>query len=103
MRVDENSEFELTNASLDHLQVKLVKGSAVLEVTGSDDMELAIGINTPQADAVIIKGGIYRFNVLPNETTEILVRKGRVLLGRGLASEVKGGRKVIVDRSRQIE
>jgi hypothetical protein len=103
MRVDENSEFELMDASLDHLQVKLVKGRAVVEVAGADGMELAIGINTPQANAVIIKGGIYRFNVLPNETTEILVRKGRVLLGGGMASEVKGGRKVIIGRGGVIE
>ncbi len=98
MRLDENSEFELTDASLDQLQVELVKGSAIVEVTGADDVELSIGINTPQVNALIIKGGIYRFNVLPNETTEILVRKGRVLFGKGLTEMVKGGKKVIIGR-----
>jgi hypothetical protein len=59
---------------------------------------LSIGINTPQTDALIIKGGIYRFNVLPNETTEILVRKGRVLFGKGVANKIKGGQKVTIGR-----
>jgi FecR protein len=98
MRVGENSEFELADASLDNLLIKLVKGSAVLEVTGAEGMELAIRINTPQADALIVRGGIYRFNVLPSELTEILVRKGRVLLGSGIPTEVKGGKKVLVGR-----
>lgn len=102
MRVDENSEFEMTDASLDELFVKLVKGSAVVEVTGADDVELSIGINTPQADALIIKGGIYRFNVLPNKTTEILVRKGRVLFGKGMTSKIKGGQKVIIGRDGSV-
>jgi FecR protein len=102
MRVDENSEFELTDASLDNLVVRLVKGSAVVEVTGADDVELSIGINTPQTDALIIKGGIYRFNVLPNETTEILVRKGRVLFGKGVANKIKGGQKVTIGRGGSV-
>jgi hypothetical protein len=103
MRVDENSAFELIDASLDQLLVKLSKGSAVVEVTGADDVELSIGINTPQANALIIKGGIYRFNVLPNETTEILVRKGRVLYGKGLANKLKGGQKIIINRDGAVE
>jgi hypothetical protein len=103
MRVDENSEFELTDASLDNLQVRLIRGSAVVEATGSDDVELALKINTPQTEAMIVKGGIYRFNVLADETTEILVRKGRLFYGRGLASEVKGGRKVIIRRGGGVE
>jgi hypothetical protein len=103
MRLNENSEFELIDASLDNLLVKLFKGSAVLEVTGADDIPLAIGMTTPQATTVIVKGGIYRFNVLPNETTEVIVRKGRVLYGRGTASEIKGGRKALIRRGGNVE
>ncbi|HEX8844900.1 MAG TPA: FecR family protein [Pyrinomonadaceae bacterium] len=98
LRVDENSEFELANASLDNLLVRLLKGSAVVEATGGDGIKLAIGINTPQTEAVIIKGGIYRFNVRPDETTEILVRKGRLILVKGATTEIKGGQKVLVGR-----
>lgn len=99
MRVDENSEFELTSASLDNLLVKIVSGSAVLEVLGAPGMELALGINTPQAETLIIKGGVYRFNVLPNETTEILIRKGRLLYGKSQAATIKDGQKVLIGRA----
>jgi hypothetical protein len=98
MRVDENSEFELTDASLDNLLVKLVRGSAVVEVTGASEGELALAINTPQAETLIVKGGLYRFNVLPNETTEIRVRKGRALYGKAAPTKIKGGQKVLIRR-----
>jgi hypothetical protein len=100
MRVDENTEFVLTDVSLDNLRVRLVKGSALLEITGADDIKFEIGFSTPQTDVLIIKRGIYRFNALPNETTEILVRKGRALFGKGLLNEVKGGQKVLIGRNR---
>lgn len=100
MRVDENSEFELEDASLDNLRVKLVKGSAILEVTGADGVKLELRIITPQTDVLIIRRGIYRFNVLPNETTEVAVRKGRALYGKGLANQLKDGQKVLLERSR---
>jgi hypothetical protein len=96
MRVDENSEFQLADASLDNLLVKLIKGSAIVEVTGADGVQQSIAFSTPQVEATIIRGGIYRFNVLPNDTTEILVRKGRVLLDRGTPNEIKGGLKVTI-------
>jgi uncharacterized membrane protein YgcG len=98
MRVDENSEFELADASLDNLLVKLVRGSAVLEVTGASDVDLALAINTPQAETLIVKGGLYRFNVLPDETTEIRVRKGLAFYGKAAPTKIKGGQKVIIRR-----
>jgi hypothetical protein len=100
MRVDENSEFVLADGSLDNLRVKLLKGSALLEITGADSIKFEIGVSTPQTDALIIKRGIYRFNALPSETTEISVRKGRALFGKGLLNEVKGGQKVLIGRNR---
>ena len=54
MRVDENSEFELADASLDNLRVRLLRGSAVVEVTGVDNIELEIGIITPQTEVLVI-------------------------------------------------
>ena len=98
LRLDENSEFELTDASLDNLLVTLVRGSAVVEVTAASDVELALAINTPQAEALIVRGGIYRFNVMANGTTEILVRKGRVIYGTGTPTKIKGGQKVLFGR-----
>jgi len=95
MRLGENSEFELVNGSLDKLEVKLLRGTAIVEATGADDTELLINITTPHTKLAIIRHGLYRFNVVPEDATELIVRKGRVMLGDILHTKVKGGNKVI--------
>jgi hypothetical protein len=94
MRVGENSEFELSNNSLENLEVRLIRGTAIVEVTGADDEELFIGITTPHTRMSIIRRGLYRVNVVPGDTTELIVRKGRVIL-EGSHTKVKGGNKVV--------
>lgn len=100
LRVDENSEFMLTDSSLENLRVKLEKGSALVEATGDDYTALNIRFTLPQTEARIVKRGIYRFNVLPNGTTEIVVRKGRAFYDASAMNliniEVKEGHKVII-------
>lgn len=98
MRVGENSEFELANNSLENLEVRLVKGTAIVEVTGADDEELLIGITTPHARMSIVRRGLYRVSVVPGNTTELIVRKGRVML-EDSHTKVKGGNKVIFSNS----
>lgn len=98
LRVGENSEFELTDASLEHLRIKLLRGSAVIEVVGTDDTKLALAVETPQTSAVIAKRGIYRINVLPTGVTQVMVRKGRALVGT-TAEVIKGGKMVTVGRA----
>jgi hypothetical protein len=92
LRVAENSEFELTDNSLNNLQLKLVKGSAIVEATGTDNLRLQIGIVTKQSRFTIVRRGVYRINVLP-DSTELLVQKGRVLVD-GQLGMIKGGTKV---------
>lgn len=94
MRVGENAEFELADNSLNNLEVRLIKGTAIVEVTGVDDEELLIGITTPHARMSIIRRGLYRVSVVPGNTTELIVRKGRVML-EDSHTKVKGGNKVI--------
>lgn len=101
LRVDENSEFELTDASLEHLRIKLVRGSAIIEAVGADDIELAMEVLTPQTTVKIVKQGIYRINVLQTGATEVLVRKGRALVGP-TAEVVKGGDKITVSGGRML-
>lgn len=100
LRMDENSEFEFTDASLDNLRIKLVRGSIIVEASSADDIKLAIEISTPQTDATIVKGGLYRFNVLADGTTEIAVHKGLLLYGRGTQAKAKGGQKVLIGHGR---
>ena len=94
MRIGENSEFELANNSLENLEVRLIRGTAIVEVTGADDEELFIGITTPHTRLSIVRRGLYRVNVVPGDTTELIVRKGRVML-EGSHTKVKGGNKVV--------
>ena len=42
----------------------------------------------------IIRRGLYRVNVVPGNTTELIVRKGRVML-EGSHTKVNGGNKVV--------
>lgn len=92
LRLGENSELEMADASLETLRLKLYKGSAVIEATGFDDMTLLISLDTPQTTAKIIRRGIYRFNVTPSNITEVVVEKGRALVGKDPATVVKGGK-----------
>jgi hypothetical protein len=72
----------------------LLSGTAILEVTGADDTELFIGITTPHTKMSIIRRGLYRVSVVPGDNTELIVRKGRVVL-EGSHTKVKGGDKVV--------
>ena len=94
MRVAENSEFELSNNSFENLEVRLIRGTAIMEVTGAEDTQLLINITTPHTRMAIVRRGLYRVNVVPGDTTELIVRKGRVML-EGSHTKVKGGDKVV--------
>jgi hypothetical protein len=94
LRIGENSEFELSDNSLDNLEVRLLRGTAIVEATGADDTELLINITTPDTKMAIIRRGLYRVNVFPGDSTELIVRKGRVMLGDS-HTKIKGGNKVV--------
>lgn len=98
LRVGENSEFELADNSLENLEVRLTRGTAIVEVTGADDEELFIGITTPHTRISIIRRGLYRVSVVPGDNTELIVRKGRVML-EDTHTKVKGGNKVVFNGS----
>lgn len=94
LRIGENSEIELIDNSLENLNIHLVRGTAIVEVTGADDTELLINITTPHTRMAIVRRGLYRVNVVPGDATELIVRKGRVMLERS-HTKVKGGDKVV--------
>jgi hypothetical protein len=94
LRLAENSEFELTNNSLENLEIRLLRGTAVVEATGADDSRMQINISTPHTKLAIIRRGLYRLNVVPGDNTELIVRKGRVMLDRS-QTKINGGNKVI--------
>jgi len=94
LRMAENSEFQLTNNSLEALEISVTRGTSIIEATGSEDTELAINITTPHARMMIVRRGLYRVNVVPGDNTELIVRKGRVLLSDS-HTKIKSGNKVI--------
>ncbi|MEP6717913.1 MAG: FecR domain-containing protein [bacterium] len=94
LRIGENSEVELTDNSLENLELRLIRGTAILEVTGNDDTELLINVTTPHTRMAIVRRGLYRVNVVPGDATELIVRKGRVMLER-THTKIKGGDKVV--------
>jgi hypothetical protein len=48
LRLAENSEFQFDDISLDHLKLRLTKGSAIIEATGVADMDLGVTVATPK-------------------------------------------------------
>lgn len=100
LRLTENSEFELTDNSLNNLQLRFVKGSAIIEATGTDNLRLQIRIVTDQSRFTIVRRGVYRINVLPG-STELLVQKGRVLV-EGQEAMIKGGTKVTFNKGSSL-
>src|SRR3989442_13220863 len=83
------------DSSLDNLLVRINKGSAIIEATGPDRLELRIPIVTEQQRMTIVRAGIYRINSTPG-MTELFVRKGRVELSANKNEVVKGGKKATV-------
>src|SRR5215212_9419920 len=98
LRVGGDSEFELSNNTLDNLELRLLRGTAIVEATGADGLELNINISTPHTKLAIVRQGLYRLNVVPGDATELIVRKGRVILSDS-HTKVKGGNKVVFSAS----
>lgn len=97
LRASENSEFELTNASLDSLQVKVLRGSFIVEVAGADEALTLIDVATPQSRISIDRKGVYRINLVSDGATEVLVHKGRAAIGEGSSAiELKDGKKILI-------
>jgi hypothetical protein len=94
LRIGEDSEFELSDNSLQNLELRLVRGTAIVEATGFDGAELLINITTPHTRMAIVRKGLYRVSVVPGDATELIVRKGRVMLD-GSHTKVDGGNKVV--------
>lgn len=96
-RVAGPSEFEMTDASITALRLKLMHGYAIFEVTGlSDGNDVALQVTTPKNKFLMVREGIYRLNVLDNGTSELIIRKGRARYGDGFVEQVKDKKRILV-------
>lgn len=88
-RAGRSTEFTLTSANLEDLQVELARGSAVVEATGYGDMKLFLQVSMPGALVKIERSGVYRLNAPAGGPPEVAVVKGRAVVG---GAPVKGGK-----------
>lgn len=95
LRVAEGSQFVLTDNTLEHLKVSLLRGSAIVEATGTDGVNTEIDITTPHHNLTIVKRGIYRINVLADRT-EFFVLKGKAIVNGDWNSPVRGNQKIVL-------
>ncbi len=96
VRLAENSDFEFSTTSLEDLQLKLARGSAMFEVITDNDFTFAV--NTPKAKFYIVQTGVYRVDVGNGGADKIEVWKGKAQVGGAAnAAEVKSGRQATAD------
>ncbi|HWP42058.1 MAG TPA: FecR domain-containing protein, partial [Blastocatellia bacterium] len=96
LRLSKNTEIVFTETALDRLKIEVLNGCAYVEAARTDwDPGLLATVVTPQGEFFIAKGGLYRFNVTPDNRTEALVRKGRLLMRD--SSIPRGGKKAWIE------
>jgi uncharacterized membrane protein YgcG len=93
LRVGEDSEFQFVDDSLEKLRINLIRGSVIVEVTGVDDMDLNINIETAEAKFTLMRSGVYRVEARP-DLAELAVKKGRARFGPERDQVVKAGNRV---------
>jgi len=89
LRLGGNSQFEFKTTSLDDLQLKLDRGSAILEVFAAEEFQVAMA--APQSNYVLVQTGVYRIDVTGDGASVLRVWKGAARVG-GSANLVKSGR-----------
>ena len=86
LRLGENTEVGLLDLSANNLRIKLLRGSAIVEIAVDKSFTLfddwkerlfpVLTVNTSRDEFAIARGGIYRFNVESNGHSEVRVMKG---------------------------
>jgi hypothetical protein len=90
LRLGPDSEFEFLTTDLDDLQLKLYRGTAMLEVFATNDFRVTVV--TPNGRVALIESGVYRIDLRANGSGTIAVIEGKAELGDRNATIVKSGR-----------
>lgn len=78
IRLAENTKVEfaiLPTEGNDHVKLHVLEGSAYLRVS-SLSVEKAFEVHSPDMSSYVLEEGLYRFNVVANGQTEVLVSEG---------------------------
>lgn len=95
LRVSRNASLQMINSAYDGMQFSLNKGTVVLESAAFNRKVHSLKVSTPSGDMVILKEGLYRFEVNPGSGVEVLVHKGKAKWlkdGKEIASLGEGKR-----------
>lgn len=97
LRLAANSELRLLDLSPTNLKIKLVRGSAILEIEMSELLGALARMNsllpypltmlTPADDYAITRAGAYRFNVKAEASSELRILKGLAIVSGNRVSE----------------
>jgi hypothetical protein len=88
LRLSENAELVVTDTETNRFEVFLSKGSAIVEASIVGGW---IGVATPGSEFSIMESGLFRFNVSEDGRSEILSRKGRIVI-QGSKIDIGGGK-----------
>ena len=93
LRVGGNSRFVFVENAFDSLKLKLLSGSAIIEAAAVDGR---LAIEVPGNEVYAMRSGLYRVDVADDGRTEVVVRKGRLLIG---SLVVREGMKAVLNGS----
>jgi hypothetical protein len=94
IRLGANSSFEFVSTDLDDVRLKVHKGSAILEVLGTEGFH--VDLSTDTARFTILDSGVYRIDADPNGGALVAVWRGRLRAGNERET-IRGGKQVIFD------
>src|SRR5688500_11414993 len=89
LRLGGNSAFEFKTTALEDLQLRLDRGSAILEVFAAEDFEVAV--STPKTKYLLVETGVYRIDIQDFGEGNLEVWKGLAKVGHA-GEFVKAGR-----------
>lgn len=79
LRLGGNAAFEFKTTSLDNLELKLDRGSAILEVYAADEFKVSVA--TPSMIYSLTKTGVYRIDIPDSSGSSLKVWKGAAKVG----------------------
>lgn len=74
LRLAENTDVEFVSLEEDLVQLRILLGLSTLKVSGGTDFE----INTPAAAFNPVRPGVYRFDVVEDGDTDVIVHEGEI-------------------------